>query len=119
EKYFNYSFLHKLIFELLEFDDSLKNEYGDLGTKWLGREISIVGTFAALGRYALVNSKTPIETLDIFRTKLIQNPEVLNLQDFEHVRNSLDLSKINIGTVNKNAVYNGVYELLKENVATI
>lgn len=119
EKYFNFSFLHKLIYELLEFDDSLRNAYGSEGTKWLGREVSIVGMFAALGRYALMNSKSPMEILDTFKNKLIENTAALNLAEFEEVRNSLDLSKINIGTVNKNAVYNGIYELLSGKITSI
>jgi len=119
EKYFNYSFLHKLLSLLLKFDDSLKSEFKDLGTKWLGREVSMVGIFAALGRYAHTNLKTPDEILDIFDDELIKKPEKLNLAEFENVRNHLDLSKINIGTVNKNAVYNGIYELLNGKTESI
>lgn len=118
-KYFNYTFLHKLISLLLKFDDVLYSKYQDVGTKWLGREISMTGTFGALGRFALINSKSPEEILDIFDVKIIQNVNSLNLEEFEKVRNSLDLSKINIGTVNKNAVYNGVYEILNEHIDSI
>ncbi|MHC0446979.1 hypothetical protein ACWA1F_16325 [Flavobacterium sp. 3-218] len=119
EKYFNFSFLHRFIFELLEFDDSLTKTYGAEGIKWLGREVSIVGVFAALGRYALINSKSPMEILDVFKLKLIQNSGALNLSEFEQVRNNLDLSKVNIGTVNKNAIYYGIYELLDDRTKSL
>jgi hypothetical protein len=118
-KYFNYTFLHKLLSLLLHFDDSLKVTFSDLGTKWLGREVSMVGIFAALGKYAILNSKSPYEILDIFQNELIKNPKKLNLTEFESVRNHLDLSKINIGTVNKNAVYNGIYEVLNGKTESI
>lgn len=111
-KYFNYDFLHKLIFLLLRFDDELEKTYGDQGTKWLGREVSIVGTFAALGKFGINNHIQPLELLDVFESKLIDKTASFQLLNFEKIRNSLDLSKVNIGTVNKNAIYNGTYALI-------
>lgn len=111
-KYFNYEFLHKLIFLLLKFDDALEKTYHDKGTKWLGREVSLVGLFAALGKFGILNVKSPLELLDAFEKNIVSKPESLDLIDFEKTRNSLDLSKINIGTVNKNAVFNGTYSLI-------
>lgn len=110
---FNYEFLHKFIESLLKFDVALEKTYKEQGTKWLGREISLVGTFAALGKHMKENELSPLKTLEKFNSKIIENPSILNLAEFESVRNSLDLSKINIGTVNKNAVCNGIYDLLK------
>ncbi|MFZ1298621.1 MAG: hypothetical protein WAT16_11290 [Saprospiraceae bacterium] len=113
DRFFNYDFLHKFIESLLKFDTALETTYNGQGTKWLGREISLVGTFAALGKYMKENELSPLKTIEKFNSEIIENPSILNLTEFENARNNLDLSKINIGTVNKNAVYNGIYALLK------
>lgn len=118
-KYFNYEFLHQLISLLLKFDNALYNTFGDQGIKWLGREVSIVGIFAALGKFGIINHKTPLELLDLFEQNIIGKPQKLNLIDFEKARNNLDLSKINIGTVNKNAVYNGIYAVINDETNSI
>lgn len=118
-KFFNYDFLHKLIFLLLKFDDALDKAYGEQGTKWIGREVSLVGIFAALGKYGLNNLKTPLDLLNVFENEIINNPKILDLENFERTRNSLDLSKINIGTVNKNAIYDGIYAIINGQVESI
>ncbi len=119
EKYFNYDFLHKFIDILLQLDDSLENYYHEQGTKWLGREVSLVGIFAALGKYGIQNSISPINLLEELNNSIIKYPEILNLPEFERTRNSLDLSKINIGTVNKNAVYNAIFSVLNNKIKFI
>lgn len=113
DDYFNYDFLHKFIEFLLHLDGAVERIYGDLGTKWIGREVSLVGVFAALGKYGLEHTLSSIELLNKAESAIVEFPAGLNLADFEILRNSLDLSKINIGTVNKNAIYNGIYNLLK------
>jgi hypothetical protein len=118
-KFFNYEFLHKLIALLLKFDDALEQAYGEKGTKWLGREVSMVGIFAALGKYGINNFQSPTELLDKLEHDIINNPQSLDLENFERTRNSLDLSKINIGTVNKNAIYDGVFAIFNGQVESI
>ena len=115
ESYFNYVFLHKFIEILLKLDDSLENQFGELGTKWMGREVSLVGMFAAIGKFGNKDSLSPLTMLEKLDEIIASNPASLNLTEYEQVRNSLDLSKINIGTVNKNAIYNGIYALLLNN----
>lgn len=119
EKYFNYDFLHELIQVLLEFDDRLELNFKDLGTKWLGREVSMVGVFSAVGRYGKDNFIDPVELLAIFKNKIVRKAENLNLIEFENFRNNLDLSKINIGTVNKNAIHDAIYDELEGNDSKI
>ncbi len=112
EKYFNYDFLHLLISSLLRLDKSLTKQYKKLGIQWVGREVSLVGLFAALGKYAQENTLKPVSSLEYFKTEIIDNPACLNLEEFEIIRNKLNLSKVNIGTANKNAVYNGIFDIL-------
>lgn len=113
DNYFNYEYLHKFIEILLKLDDSLELKFGELGTKWMGREVSLVGMFAAIGKFGIKESLTPLAILEKLDTSIVNNAALLNLKEYEVARNSLDLSKINIGTVNKNAIYNGVYSLLQ------
>jgi hypothetical protein len=118
EKYFNYQFLHMFIDKLLKLDKEVSKVYHE-GVKWIGRETSLVGLFAALGKYSSEEKLSPFEALEVLQKKIIDNTKCLDLVEFEKVRNSLDLSKINIGTVNKNAVYNGVYHILIGDESTI
>jgi len=118
EKYFSYEFLHEFIRLLLKLDKNVSNEYSE-GNKWIGRETSLVGLFAALGKYSIEKKLLPFDSLSILESKVINRPKCLDLVQFEKVRNSLDLSKINIGTVNKNAVYDGVYDILSDQKDTI
>jgi hypothetical protein len=111
-KYFNYTFLRKLVLCLIELDENLLATYNAQGTRWLGREIALVGTLAALGKYSIEKKKDPLEVLEEFRQKIVQHVEYLNLSDFENQRNALDLAKVNVGSVNKNAVFNAIYDLV-------
>ena len=119
DAYFNYDFLFSYINLLLKLDNSIKRQFEDLGTKWIGREVSLVGMFAALGKYGIEKSIAPLTMLEKLDESIVKNPSVLNLVEFEGIRNSLDLGKINIGTVNKNAVYNGIYFLLQNKEQSI
>jgi hypothetical protein len=111
EKYFEYDFLKLFMETLVELDKKIEMEFAQ--TKWLNRETSLVGIFAAVGKYAKENNFTPVESLKDFNCKILTEIEHLNILKYEDCRNSLNLSKINIGTVNKKAIYNAIYDLLK------
>ncbi len=103
----------------MDLDRQVESNYGDLGIKWIGREISLVGIFAALGKYSNKNHIHPTQSIELLKNKIIDNPKVLQLEEFESLRNRLDLSKINIGSVNKKAVYEGVYAILSDEAKSI
>jgi len=110
---YDFDFFKTFITTIVKLDKSLQTFYKELGTQWLGREITLVGLFAASGRLAKENSTLSFyEVCDIIDSQLIQKPEILDLAGFEKARNSLDLSKVNIGNVNKTAVYDGLYDIL-------
>lgn len=110
--YMKYDFLNAFISALLKIDLVLDKEYGKDGTKWMGRETSLVGMFAAAGKYAKEFDKSRFEALGQLMDRIILNPKVLALDLFESERNSVDLAKVNIGSINKNAVFNGLYDIL-------
>lgn len=83
------------------------------GVTWLGREVVLVGLFAAIGKYAKDNYEPPLSGLKHFDEHLDNYVGSLNLADFEEFRNSLDLSKVNIGAKNKKAVYEATLEFLE------
>ncbi|UEG54912.1 hypothetical protein LLH06_08030 [Mucilaginibacter daejeonensis] len=110
---YDYDFFKTFITTIVKFDKSLQAVYKELGTQWLGREITLVGLFAASGKLAKEkNNLSFYEVCDIIDRQIIQNPPVLDLAGFEKARNSLDLSKVNIGNINKTAVYDGLYDIL-------
>ena len=118
-KLLNFEFLEDFIATLIKLDKSIKSEYGDLGVKWLGRETSLVGIFAGLGKHKMVESLSEKGSLNILVEKIISHPSVLNLKEYEHQRNTVDLGKVNIGTVNKNAVYEGIIKILENEQTSI
>lgn len=112
EYYLKLDFLKEFIRGLLEIDKAISNEFQDIGTKWMGRETSLVGLYSATGKFIEEQSMKPVEGIKILKDKIVANPKMLALNDFEEQRNSLDLAKINIGNVNKRAVYDGIYSFL-------
>lgn len=83
-----------------------------IGVKWLGREVVLVGIFGAIGDYAQQRATDPYEALQLLKVNADMFVASLNLGEFERVRNSLDLSKVNLGSVNKNAVYRATRDFL-------
>lgn len=112
DKFLNLEFLKEFIKTLLEIDSAIINEFGSTGIKWMGRETSLAGMFAATGKMISEDYIKPTEALKTLKTKITENPTLLNLEEFENQRNSLDLAKINIGSVNKKAVYEGIFSIL-------
>ena len=96
---------------LVSLDQLMKDQYGNEGSVWMGREVTLAGLFGAFGKLA--------EEMHLSRSKVMENfieicqekPTVLNLIQFEKVRNNLDLSKVNIGNVNRTAVFSAIEEI--------
>lgn len=115
----NYDFLYNFIECILAVDTAINKEFGELGIRWIGRETSMVGMFAACGKFANLKDLSPIDALSVLQKVIEQNPAVLRLNVFEQERNQLDLAKVNIGSVNKRAVFRALYDLLSGTVTTI
>ncbi|EID4421360.1 hypothetical protein ACEH99_004237 [Vibrio vulnificus] len=119
----NYTLSYDEILELCSFladlDSSLFNEYNDIGLKWLGKEVVVTGLLGAVGIYAEKHGISTTESLNITRNKLIPNPSILSLNNYDDIRNGLDVSKINIGKVNKSAVTNAITDLLEAKVSIV
>ncbi|TBF65678.1 hypothetical protein [Rhizobium leguminosarum] len=94
---------------LEKLDRSLNSEDG---VKWLGREVVLVGIFGAIGAYAQRKSLSQAEALAVMQSQIGDFVRGLNLGLFERERNSLDLSKVNLGSVNKNAVFHSTLDFL-------
>ncbi|TAV21270.1 hypothetical protein ELI36_32515 [Rhizobium ruizarguesonis] len=85
----------------------------DEGVRWLGREVVLVGIFGAIGAVARSGSEGKVEALQDFDAKIPQFIQNLNLHGFERWRNNLELSKVNIGNVNRREVFNATLQFLK------
>jgi hypothetical protein len=120
DKYMQYDFLKEFVDTLVEIDKCITKEYGSDGIKWMGRETSLVGLFAAAGKYEQDTvGCTPTFALHKLKEVICNNPKMLALKEFEASRNSMDLAKVNIGSINKRAVYNGILEVLKGQITTL
>ncbi|OAI53798.1 hypothetical protein AYO46_00130 [Betaproteobacteria bacterium SCGC AG-212-J23] len=89
---------------LVALEDAALKDSEKYGVQWVGREVVLVGLFAAVGHYANrkgVSFEKGMERLQ----KRLARTGWLKLSEFEKERNSQDLAKVNIGTVNKRAVF--------------
>lgn len=112
-------FLKEFIKTLLQLDKAVIKVYASEGTRWIGRETSLVGIFGAIGKYMYEKDLKPVAALEDFNAKVTNNVRSLNINEFEEKRNSLNLAKVNFGNINKNAVYDGIYAILSGTEAVI
>lgn len=106
------SFLREFVSFLLELDTLLAAQFGQKGTLWIGREVTMTGLFGAFGSVAYTRKTPPSAVMQQFLALTRSGDRLLNLDEFEHQRNTLDLSKVNIGNANKRAVFEAVRDLL-------
>lgn len=112
---FSYDLIKSFTLFLYSFDRVLYDQYNDQGILWLGREVAIVGLFGAIGNYA-DQKKQSYECAIEYATSIIDDlAKYLNLPSFEKARNNVDLGKVNIGNVNKRAIYKATVEILNGN----
>ena len=104
--------LKAIVAFLVRLDRELTHQYGEVGCLWMGREVSLAGLFGALGAVADEQRVDRLNVMHQFYDICRLNPEILNLQQFEGVRNNLDLSKVNIGNVNRSAVFSAIKGIL-------
>lgn len=112
---FSYKFTSQLTRFLVELDALVEEKEGPLGIQWLGREVVLVGIFAALGDFARDSAKNSPDKVFSSLLRKIQKTD-LNLEGFEQLRNDQDLGKINIGAVNKRAVFSAFRDLLSDEI---
>ncbi|WP_437921487.1 hypothetical protein [Sphingobacterium sp. LRF_L2] len=112
EVFLNSELLKLFLDTLIKLDKNLTKNFPKQGVKWLGREISLVGMFGALGRFRITKELSHEKAFEEFSTLIVGNAYILNIDDFEIQRNSQELSKINIGIVNKKAVFNATLDIL-------
>lgn len=113
---------------LLDLDSDLFDAFGrairaldgkfadEVGVKWLGREVVLVGIFGAIGRFSTKMGFSKNEGLNFFVDRVDEFGDLTNLGAFEDERNNLELSKVNIGNVNKKAIFNFTFDFLEERV---
>lgn len=119
DKFLNLEFLKKFVEFLLALDKALYEKYPDIAIRWVGRETSLVGLFAAAGQYAKRHEITPEGALNLLESKIVAHPESLNLDTFDEARRKVELAKVNIGNINKRAVFEGVNDILESRETVI
>jgi len=86
-------------------DQELESEYGQAGVKWMGREVVLVGVFGAIGSYTKKNGLEAKSYLDELSRDIANISKKLELKEFENARNTVQLNKVNIGDVNRRAIF--------------
>lgn len=112
---FSFKFTSQLTSFLVDLDILMEQKEGSLGTQWLGREVVLVGIFAALGDFTRNSTRVSPEKAFSFLLERVRAVD-LDIAGFEQQRNDQDLGKINIGTVNKRAVFRAVRDLLSNQI---
>lgn len=105
-------FLDEAVNFLVKMDRAVSEQYGTLGSLWFGREVVLAGVFGALGAYSLTEGASAKLTFEKLLAQVNSTPGLLNLEQFEKARNSLDLSRVNIGNANRSAVFRAVTGIL-------
>lgn len=106
-------FLKKFVLFLVKFDQAITKAYGEIGTRWFGREVSLAGLLAGVGAFAMKTNTSRDAVMGQILHLIELNPKVLELEQFESVRNSVELSKVNIGNINRNAVFGATQAILE------
>jgi hypothetical protein len=112
---FDLTTLEFVIHFVKELDLLLQEKFGDIGIKWLGREVVLVGLFGAIGSVLKSTQSLNDNDYDSMFSKLSLLVNNLDLSTFEKERNNVQLNKVNVGNVNKKAVYRAVVDLLECN----
>jgi hypothetical protein len=111
---FDLPFVKRFVEFLYVLDQALQRAYEDMGTKWLGREVVLIGIFAAIGEFAEDCSQSVDKTLADLKTQIPAIVKSLRLKEFEQERNKVELNKVNVGNVNKKAVYRALRALIRK-----
>ncbi len=97
---FSYSFLEKFLDSVYKLDNAAQTHFAEVGLQWIGREVSLVSIFSAIG----ANAKNEDDFI-LLVENLSSNFGKCNLIAYEQCRNSVDLAKVNIGNINKKSIY--------------
>jgi hypothetical protein len=116
---FSYETIESACKLLIDLDENLEVIYGPQAVRWLGREVVLTGIMGAIGDYAKENNIELSRAVEVAGKKISSKYDALNIGLFEDARNRLDLSKVNIGNINKKAVYEGVKALISNETQSI
>jgi len=103
KRYFTYDFLEAFLHAIYTLDIAVSREFSELGIRWIGREVTLVSLFSVIGSLS-----KDISEMVRFTEELALNVKKLNLIKYEECRNNVNLSKVNVGKVNKKFIYQGL-----------
>lgn len=107
----DYDSLRLIMTFLFKLDDELYKQYNEVGVKWIARETVLVGLFGALGK--------AYKDMDSFAV-MLEKVKKLNLNDYETAKNTnIEVSKVNVGKVTKDAVTTAIMDLLTDKTSEI
>jgi len=102
---FDFNFLKNMMDFLYALDMSVNRNFNEVGLQWIGREVVLVGLFGAIGSYSKKHGVEIHSMLKNLLFKVDDITEYLKIHEFENERNNVKLNKVNVGNVNRKAVY--------------
>ena len=111
---FDFKFLKNIMDFLYALDMSIYRKFDGIGLQWIGREVVLVGLFGAIGSYSKEHGVEIHCMLEKLLFKVDDISEYLNIDGFERERNNVKLNKVNVGNVNRKAVYAAFTDFLND-----
>ncbi|MGF1718370.1 hypothetical protein L4D08_26325, partial [Photobacterium chitinilyticum] len=105
----SFDFIDGFVNSLYKLDVAFTSKYEKLGNQWFSREVSLSSMFAAIGKHSSETSDM-ISIVDM----IIEHVSEVNLEQFNKTRKNIDLSKVNIGNINRKQIFQA-FDMLIEN----
>ncbi|WP_447786425.1 hypothetical protein [Pseudomonas germanica] len=99
---FTFEFLEAFVKAIYAIDAACHEDFGSVGNRWVAREVSLAAVFAAIGVHC-----NDVQDIEKVVRGLVGNFNKCKLDIYEEARNSVDLAKVNIGRINKGAIFSG------------
>ena len=123
EVIFDSKFIKELLEKLFSIDKEMKDNYGDEGLAWFGKDTTLNGIFAGIGVYLELDNDLEADNpkskiLNSFDKLKKVLPENLNLKNFNAQYDSLSGRSVNIGNLIRTVVMNYTIHSLEEDKVT-
>lgn len=111
---FDENFYDPFLSCIIKMDTILKNDEESL--RWSARETVLPGIMAGLGKFRIEKKLTAKDSFKEFNKLVSDNgTKFFNIQEFEAVRSSIPIQKVNVGKYLRELLCEGVFDALSSN----
>lgn len=109
--FFNSNYLRSFILKVRELDEALSH-IDEKYIAWFGKDTTLSGVFAAIGKMALDNDKI-FEMIDSLIKKIQDRVVNLDIDSFNYEYSQLSSVKVNLGNEVRHAIFRSICNVLK------